>query len=630
MALINLQNITVSFGGLPVLEQLNFQIEPRERVCLIGRNGAGKSTLMKLVDGRIEADSGKVERNNSLVSARLPQQVHASLEGSVYQVVAAGIGEVGCLLAEFHEASLVLGNSTSAADMQRFEDIQHRLEAADGWSMASRVESVLSRLLLSPEADFSALSGGMQRRVLLARALVQMPTLLLLDEPTNHLDIESIAWLEEFLLQFSGSLLFVSHDRRFVDRLATRIVELDRGRLTSWPGEYSVYLSRKQAALEAEATQNAEFDKKLAQEEVWIRQGIKARRTRNEGRVRKLEQLREQRSQRRSVEGMARLTINEAERSGKMVIEAEQITYSVGQQSIIADFSTTIMRGDRIGIIGPNGCGKTTLLNLLVGKLDASEGNIRYGTRLEVAYFDQHRAGLLDDQTVQDNITGGNEQVSIRGESRHVISYLGDFLFSPQRARSPVSVLSGGERNRLLLAKLFAKPCNLLVMDEPTNDLDMETLDLLEELLLEFPGTLLLVSHDRAFLDNVITSALVFDNGVLHESVGGYSDWLRSREAKSSENTARVKQSIKNSSNKAIKPASMGYQQKRELEQLPARIEQLEIQQQALYKQLAEPEFYQQPSARMTRVKSELETIEQQLGECYARWETLESHASSG
>lgn len=625
MALINLQNITLSFGGLPVLAQLNFQIEPRERVCLIGRNGAGKSTLMKLIDGRIDTDAGKVERNNSLISARLPQQVHASLKGSVYQVVAAGIGEVGHLLAEFHEVSLSLADSTSAATMQRFEDIQQRLEAADGWSMASRVESVLSRLLLSAEADFCALSGGMKRRVLLARALVQMPTLLLLDEPTNHLDIESIAWLEEFLLHFSGALLFVSHDRRFVDRLATRIVELDRGSLTSWPGEYSVYLSRKQAALEAEASQNAEFDKKLAQEEVWIRQGIKARRTRNEGRVRKLEQLREQHSQRRSVEGKARLTLNEAERSGKIVIEAEQVSYSVDKQSIIADFSTTILRGDRIGIIGPNGCGKTTLINLLLGKLEASKGSIRHGTKLEIAYFDQHRAGLRDEQSVQDNVAEGNEQVWIGGQSRHVISYLGDFLFSAQRARSPVSVLSGGERNRLLLAKLFARPSNLLVMDEPTNDLDMETLELLEEMLLEYPGTLLLVSHDREFLDNVITSALVFDQGKLHESVGGYSDWLTSRQTKSPEMSGRLKQRPMNSPEEGVKRAGLGYQQKRELEQLPARIEQLEKQQQGLYAQIAEPEFYQQSAKRMAEVKAELESIGQMLAKCYAHWESLES-----
>ncbi|MDH4100240.1 MAG: ATP-binding cassette domain-containing protein, partial [Nitrospirota bacterium] len=501
MALLALQGISVSFGGPSLLEGADLQIEKGERICLVGRNGTGKSTLMRLIAGEITHDAGEIIRPQGVRITMLEQEVPQGLSGTVFNVVAGGL-KGSELLAAYHRVSVQLAVDGSSALMEELERIHHALEAAGGWDSQQQVETVLTHLDLPADEDFSTLSGGMKRRVLLARALVSQPDLLLLDEPTNHLDISSIGWLEEFLLGFGGALLFITHDRMLLQRLATRIVELDRGRLTSWPGNYATYLERRQAALEAEANQQAQFDKKLAKEEAWIRQGIKARRTRNEGRVRALKTLREERRQRREVTGHVRMQIQEAERGGRLVIEAEGVSYRYDEQPVIADLSTTIIRGDRIGIIGPNGSGKTTLLRLLLGDLEPQTGSIRHGTRMEVAYFDQLRAQLDDEKSVLDNVAEGTDYVTIGGNQRHVIGYLQDFLFSPERARTPVKVLSGGERNRLLLARLFTKPSNVLVLDEPTNDLDAETLELLEELLMDYQGTLLVVSHDRAFLNN--------------------------------------------------------------------------------------------------------------------------------
>src|SRR5512136_451834 len=528
MPLISLQNITVGFGGPLLLEGVDLQIEPGERVCLVGRNGTGKSTIMRVITGEIKPDGGMVVSQQGLRTALLTQEVPNDIRASVFDVVAGAFGEQGRLLADYHHVSARLSHDHSEKLMAELEDVQLRFEAAGGWQMQQKVEEILTRLQLPEDAEFPELSGGLKRRVLLAKALAGQPDLLLLDEPTNHLDIVSIAWLEEFLLSYGGTLLFVTHDRALLQKLATRIIDLDRGRLTSWPGSYRAYLELKQAALDAESVENAKFDKKLAAEEVWIRQGVKARRTRNEGRVRALKELRRVRSERREKIGTANIQMQDAERTGKLVIEAKGVSFGYGGKPVISGLSTTIIRGDKIGIIGPNGSGKTTLLKLLLGDLKPQQGTIRLGTNIEVAYLDQHRAQLDDEKTVQDNVAYGSNYVTVNGNNRHVIGYLQDFLFAPARARSPVKVLSGGERNRLLLAKLFTKPSNVLVLDEPTNDLDIETLDLLEELLMEYPGTVLLVSHDREFLNNVVTSTLVLEgDGSVAEYVGGYDDWLR-------------------------------------------------------------------------------------------------------
>jgi ATP-binding cassette subfamily F protein uup len=493
--------------------------------------------------------------------------------------------------------------------------------------MQQRVEEILTRLQLPEDADFSRLSGGLKRRVLLGKALAGQPDLLLLDEPTNHLDIDSISWLEEFLFSFGGTLLFVTHDRALLQKLATRIVDLDRGRLTSWPGSYQTYLELKQAALDAEAVENAKFDKKLAAEEIWIRQGVKARRTRNEGRVRALNELRRTRSERREVTGTARMQMQDAERTGKLVIEAQGVGYGYNDRPVIRDFSTTIIRGDKVGIIGPNGSGKTTLLKILLGDLKPQKGTLRLGTNLEVAYLDQHRAQLDDEKTVQDNVANGSDHVTINGKQRHVIGYLQDFLFAPARARSPVKVLSGGERNRLLLAKLFTKPSNVLVLDEPTNDLDIETLDLLEELLMDYPGTVLLVSHDRAFINNVVTSTLVLEgNGRVNEYVGGYDDWLRQSQRKIETSAVPVK--IEEKKEKALGPHKeksrrLTFKEQKELETLPKRIEELETEQQQIIAVMADPTFYRESGKKVTETKARLEAVEKELVESYARWESL-------
>ncbi len=533
--LLQLRELSLSYGVEVLLDRAELSIAAGERVALVGRNGTGKSTLMRIVAGELEPDQVKRETKPGLKISRLEQEVPAATHGSVYEVTAAGLGAAGEAVARFHDLAARL--SAGEDVMDAFSKAQSDVEAHDGWTLAQQVEATLSRLKLDPDADFTALSGGQKRRVLLARALVSEPDLLLLDEPTNHLDIAAIAQLEEILMSWSGALLFITHDRAFLRNLATRIIDLDRGRLTSWPGDYDKFLENKDKALADEDKANAEFDKRLAQEESWIRQGIKARRTRNEGRVRALKAMRAERAQRRERTGTANIVTQDAARSGKNVIVAEKVAYAWGDKPIVTHLTTTIQRGDKVGIIGPNGAGKTTLIRLLLGQLEPDSGTIKLGTNLDIAHFDQHRAALDDNISVLDNVAGGRSSVTINGQDRHVMSYLGDFLFSPKRARSPTHVLSGGERNRLLLAKLFTRPANLLVMDEPTNDLDVETLELLEERLTNFDGTLLLVSHDRDFLDNVVTSSLVMEgDGRVGDYVGGYSDYLRQRPAEPTPN----------------------------------------------------------------------------------------------
>lgn len=630
MALLTLRDIKLGFGGPNLLDSLNLQIEPKERLCLLGRNGEGKSTLMKLIAGMIKADEGSTESKQGIKTAYLTQEIPEHIEGSVYDVVASGLMGVGDVLKKYHHVSLELAEDYSEEKMEELSRIQHELEALDGWSLSQQVETTISLLELPVDDLFSALSGGLKRRVLLARALVTDPDLLLLDEPTNHLDIEAIKWLEEFLISWKGSLLFVTHDRSFLRKLATRIVELDRGRLSSWPGDYENYLVRKQEALENEDKENALFDKRLAQEEVWIRQGIKARRTRNEGRVRALKALREERLQRREQKGQVNMQVSAQEKSGKRVIEVENISYSYGDKPIVKNFSTLITRGDRIGILGPNGVGKSTLIKLMLGELEPDEGKVELGTKLEVAYFDQFRSELDLQKSVRENLAEGTDNIEVAGKTKHVMSYLSDFLFSPQRANSPVITLSGGERNRLMLAKLFAKPFNLLVMDEPTNDLDVDTLELLEELLMQYEATLILVSHDRAFLDNVVTSTLVFEgNAQVNEYVGGYEDWLRqsatSKKSNESLVTSRKSREPKESTNKQAEKKKLSYKEQRELEQLPILIESLDTELAEITEGMADADFYQQDKQSIAETTQRLADIEQALKQAYERWEKLEA-----
>ena len=619
---MSLQDVRLAFGGPELLDGVTLHIERGERVCLVGRNGAGKSTLMRIIAGEISPDSGTVIREQGVRIASLEQEVPQDLSGTVFEAVSAGLGGIADLLTVYHELSNRLSHADKTAQLvAELEQIQHRIEAAGGWQIQQRVETVLSRLHLDPDAVAGELSGGYKRRVLLARALVNEPDLLLLDEPTNHLDIDSIAWLEEFLHEFRGALLFITHDRKFISNLATRIVELDRGRITDWPGDYNAYVSRRQAELDSEAVHDALFDKKLAQEEAWIRQGIKARRTRNEGRVRALRELRNERLRRRETDGPAAMRLNEAARSGRLVIEAKGVGHSYEGAPLIKDFSTVIMRGDKIGIIGPNGSGKTTLLQILLGAINPDRGSVRLGTRLEVAYFDQHRAQLDDQKSVRDNVGDGGETVTINGTTRHIIGYLQDFLFPPERARSPVKVLSGGERNRALLAKLFTKPSNVLVLDEPTNDLDADTLDLLEEMLMEYEGTVLLVSHDREFLNNIVTSTIVFEGeGRIEEHVGGYDDWLRQRRPAPLEPKKMQKPRPQRE-----RPRTLTFKENRELEALPALIESLESERDSLHKTLGDPDFYKREGQRMPELKTRIGEIEGELADAYERWEVLDA-----
>ena len=628
MALVSLQEVRIAFGGPQLLDGVTLQIERGERVCLVGRNGAGKSTIMKIVVGELTPDSGEVIRARGARVASLEQEVPRDLAGTVFDVVSEGLGDIVELLSEYRSLVhiLALGDNTgSIADLER---VQHLIESSGGWQIQQRAETVLSRLGLDPDADATGLSGGYKRRVLLARALVNEPDLLLLDEPTNHLDIESISWLEEFLLEFRGAILFVTHDRRFLQTLATRIIELDRGQVTDWPGDYKTYLVRRQAEIDSETAHNSLFDKKLAQEEAWIRQGIKARRTRNEGRVRALKELRRERLSRREQTGSAEMKLNEAKRSGKLVLEAKGIGHSYEGSPLVRDFSAVIMRGDKIGIIGPNGSGKTTLLNILLGSTQPLSGSVRMGVRLEVAYFDQHRAQLDDEKSVRDNVGDGYDNVTVNGMTRHIIGYLEDFLFSPERSRSPVKVLSGGERNRALLAKLFTKPSNVLVLDEPTNDLDADTLDLLEEMLMEYQGTVLLVSHDREFLNNIVTSTIVFEgDGRLAEYVGGYDDWLRQRSLSSPGGTEKAKKKEKPGKSRPQQERlrTLTFREKKEIAALPALIESMEAERAGLYETLADPDFYRQDGSRIPAVKARMAELDKEISAAYERWELLES-----
>jgi ATP-binding cassette subfamily F protein uup len=623
-----LQEVRIAFGGPQLLDGVTLQIERGERVCLVGRNGAGKSTIMKIVVGELTPDSGEVIRAKGARIASLEQEVPQDLDGTVFDVVSEGLGDIVELLSEYRSLVHILSLGNNAGIIADLERVQHLIESSGGWQIQQRVETVLSRLGLDPDAAAAGLSGGYKRRVLLAMALVNEPDLLLLDEPTNHLDIESIGWLEEFLLEFRGAILFITHDRRFLQTLATRIIELDRGRVTDWPGDYKTYLARRQADLDAEAAHNSLFDKKLAQEEAWIRQGIRARRTRNEGRVRALKELRRERLSRREQTGSAEMKLNEAERSGRLVLEAKGIGHSYEGSPLIRDFSAVIMRGDKIGIIGPNGSGKTTLLNILLGSVKPLRGSVRMGTRFEVAYFDQHRAQLDDEKSIRDNVGDGYDNVTVNGRTRHIIGYLEDFLFSPERSRSPVKVLSGGERNRALLAKLFTKPSNVLVLDEPTNDLDADTLELLEEMLMEYQGTVLLVSHDREFLNNIVTSTIVFEgDGRLAEYVGGYDDWLRQRSLSSPGGTekAKKKEKLEKARPQRESMRTLTFREKKEIETLPALIESMEAERTGLYETLADPDFYRQDGSRIPAVKARMVELDKEIPAAYERWELLEA-----
>jgi len=634
MSLIRLRNIQVSFGGPAILENISLSIDAGERLCLLGRNGTGKSTLLKVISGEVKAEVGDLEFKQSIKIAVLDQEPRGDLSGSIFDVVAMGLGENAKYLQDYHHA---LHNFTENHNDQTIAELQRAQDQVDihnAWQLNQQVEEVLSRMQLDGDADYTLLSGGMKRRVLLAKALVIKPDILLLDEPTNHLDLNAILWLEEQLLNYKGALMFITHDRSFMRKLSTRIIELDRGCLTSYPGNYDTYLYRKAEALHAEEVTNAHFDKKLAQEEVWIRQGIKARRTRNEGRVRALEKMRSERSQRRNQVGKVTMQAASAERSGKLVTEAENVSFDYDGKPLISGLTTTILRGDKIGIIGPNGAGKTTLLRLLLGDLKPTSGSIKIGTKLEVAYFDQFRAQLDENASVIDNLSQGREFVEINGNQKHVIGYLQDFLFAPERARSPVSMLSGGERNRLLLAKLFSKPSNILVLDEPTNDLDIETLELLEELVMEYKGTVLVVSHDREFVNNVVTSTLVFEGDAkVNEYVGGYDDWLnyatekaqlRSNEAKAAIATKKSATQQVSENKKQNNVKKLSYKDQRELDSLPAQIENFEQQIEALQNKMADDEFYQQGKDEIQKVQQQLIEAEASLSRCYVRWEELE------
>ncbi|WP_028769511.1 ATP-binding cassette domain-containing protein [Silanimonas lenta] len=628
MPLLTLNRVDYGVGGPRLLEGVDLAIEAGERIALIGRNGAGKSTLLKLIAGEIVPDDGERRLAAGVQVARLEQEVPSGLGGSIYDVVADGLGAIGRDIAEFHRLS-----HAEPLDMEALGRVQARIDAADGWRLEARVAATLTRLGLDGELPFDSQSGGLKRRVLLARAFVAEPQVLLLDEPTNHLDIAAIEALEATLLDWKGAIVFVTHDRRFLKALATRIVEIDRGRLTSWPGDWANYRRRQEERAHAEAQENARFDRLLAQEEVWIRQGIKARRTRDEGRVRRLEAMRRERAERRERTGNVRMALAEGQQSGRKVIEARGLGFSHGGRCLVRGLDLTVMRGDRIGLVGPNGSGKTTLIRLLLGELAPQAGEVRRGTGLQVAYFDQYRQALREDWNALDNVSQGAEFVEVGGQRKHVMGYLQDFLFTPERARAPIHKLSGGERNRLLLARLFAQPSNLLVMDEPTNDLDVETLELLEELLSDYPGTLLLVSHDRDFLDAVVTSTLVMEgDGRVGEYVGGYSDWLRQRPAPAVATTAPAvtKPAPAAPAALAVSPPAapakrrLGYKEQRELEALPARIEALETALAALAAELSEAGFYSRGAAAQAAHHARMAELQAELDGAYARWTELE------
>lgn len=637
MALISLTNGYLSFSDHPLLDHADLHIEAGERVCLVGRNGAGKSTLMKIIAGEVLMDDGRLQFEKDIVISRLEQDPPRHASGNVFDYVAEGIGHLSALLKEYHRISVELEQQYSDATLNQLAQLQTQLEHSGAWRFENKIKEVLVKLDLNPDTPLKELSGGWLRKAALARALVCQPNVLLLDEPTNHLDVDAIEWLEEFLLSFEGSIVFISHDRSFIRKMATRIVDLDRGKLVSYPGNYDLYLSTKEENLRVEALQNELFDKKLAQEEIWIRQGIKARRTRNEGRVRALKALREERRQRRDVLGTAKLQIDTSSRSGKIVFELDNVSYEVAGKTLLKDFSTTILRGDKIALVGANGCGKTTFIKLLLGEIQPTSGTVRCGTKLDIAYFDQYRADLDPEKTVMDNVADGKQDVEVNGVKRHVLGYLQDFLFPPKRAMVPVKALSGGERNRLLLAKLLLKPNNLLILDEPTNDLDVETLELLEEILTDYQGTLLIVSHDRQFIDNTATECFMFEGkGILNKYVGGFHDakqqqanYFAQKAAQESqkqkkENIAEpVKAEITQSRNNN-KTAKLSYKEQRELEQLPLCLEQLEEKINDLQEEIASPEFFQQAHDYTSAKLQELADTEQLLEEAFLRWEELE------
>jgi len=610
MALISLQEINLAFSGPLIFDGLSLQLEPGERIALLGRNGAGKTTLMKVMTGQQPVDSGNVITQKGIQVAHLPQEVPVDITGSVYDIVLSGLGARAELLSQHHHLTHRLQTEQTPALLKQLDALQDKLNHTDSWDVNNQVEEVIAKMKLDPESDFSKLSGGQKRRTLLARALVLKPEVLLLDEPTNHLDIDSMLWLEGFLLNYSGTVFFVTHDRMFMTRLATRIIELDRGKIYSWPCDYKTFLERKQAALDIDEAHWGHFDKKLAEEEVWIRKGVKARRCRNEGRVKALERLREEKKTQRKAIGQVTMRAQKVDPSGHRVAKISQLGFGYGEKCIVKDLTTQIMRGDKIGVIGPNGSGKTTLLNLLLGKLEPQRGKVTLGTNLQIAYYDQLRMQLDEEATVAENVNGESDTIIINGKPKHIIGYLQEFLFTPDRARTPIKVLSGGERNRLFLARLFSKPSNVLVMDEPTNDLDIETLELLEELLLEYPGTLILVSHDRAFLNNVVTSTMVLEgDGVINEYVGGYDDWLSQRKpdapapakAKPVKEIVRVK--------KPIVPRKLNSKEQRELDNMEATIEKIEAEQKEIYALLADFKFYEKDPAEIAKTKARSEFL---------------------
>lgn len=622
MSLIQLQSGALAFGHVAILDEIELNISAGERVCLVGRNGTGKSTLLNVLAGQQALDSGRMWQRDGLRLAKLAQEVPDAQQSTLFEVVSNGLGDHSDLLARYHTAAHALAEGGDTA-LAEFSKLQTEIEVAGAWEGSQRIDSVLSRLSLPPDALMSECSGGIRRRAMLGQALVSEPDVLLLDEPTNHLDIDAIDALEAALLDYPGAVVFITHDRAFIDHLATRIIELDRGVLRSFPGNYAEYLSRKTAILEAEADADRKFDQSLVQEEIWIRQGIKARRTRNEGRVRRLEAMRRERGERRAQQGQVNMKLASDERSGKLVLEAEDVCFAYDDLTLVDHFSTLVLRGDRIGIIGPNGSGKSTLLRLLLGDLAPDQGQITLGTQLKIAYFDQERLQLDPEATVRDSVADGSDQITIGSKSRHVVSYLGDFLFPSARIHSPVKTLSGGERNRLLLAKLFAKPANLLVLDEPTNDLDVETLELLEELLSDYEGTLLLVSHDRSFLDRTVTSTLVLSGGgTITEHVGGYSDWQKTVTQPQDKGRSEKRSSKKSATSKPVrKPKN---KEQRELALLPELIESLEAKQLDIQNQIADPEFYQRAKPLIAATLQDLADIEQQLKQAYQRWEELE------
>ena len=627
MALISADKLSLNYGPHIIFDAINFSIDAGERICLVGRNGEGKSTLLKLLAHEIEPDDGIVRDQDGVRVTRLTQEVPDASSDTVFHYVGHAFGDKAELIERYHDVAHAVAESGGEQGLDELAQLQQQMEVDDAWSINQRVETLISKLELNADAPMDSLSGGWRRRVALARALVLEPDVLLLDEPTNHLDIDAIYWLENTIERFNGTVIFVTHDRAFVDKLATRILELDRGHINSYPGRYAEYLQRKQKQLEDEATENAGFDKKLAKEEVWIRQGIKARRTRNEGRVRALKKMREQRRQRRERVGSAAMNIDTGQRSGARVIEAEGISYAYDGRDIVKGFSVDVMRGDRIGLVGANGCGKTTLLRLLLQQLEPQAGTVKHGSRLQVAYYDQLREHLDPEKSVMDNLEYGAEFVEVNGQRRHVLSYLQDFMFAPERARAPLKNLSGGERNRLLLARLFLRPANVLILDEPTNDLDVETLELLESLLMDYQGTLIVVSHDRQFLDNVATSLLIFTgDGNIEEHIGGYSDWQKLNLQRFGNKTTVSDQKGVLAKPKKTKQ-KLGYKEQRELEQLPVSIESLETEQTQLTATMAEPGFYQQDKDVISTANQRAREIEQALTDAYARWEQLEAYS---